>query len=292
VSQQIGSLAAGTQLLAPDTGVIYQVTAPVPLTATQVNASIRAVDDDRDQNGTGAIGNRGIATELQFANPLPNVGRIALVIGTLVTAVDAETEDSYRTRVNQRLARRPQGGARADYQAWGLEVPGLANVWPYASIPGQIQLYVEADTTDGNPDGIPTQDQLDAVAEAVQFSPDGTADRAPIGTLILPPLAINRFAIDVTIVSLAADNLASVRTQIEDELDSYLRTREPFIMGLTVLPARNVILEAEIGGIIAAVAQANGGTFASFACFRGAVQFTAIAMDPGEMSKLGDVSYL
>src|SRR5690606_13061102 len=156
VTTQAGYIAAGEQLVFPSTGVIYLVQSSRFLDAATVELDIQASSDPQGGGGAGSIGNLAVGSTLMFASPPPNVGREVTVVGVNVEGGDAELEGAYRARVLRQAQRRPQGGAPVDYATWGEEPAGVFRVYPYRSdTPGEIDVYVEAFTTQDNPDGIP-----------------------------------------------------------------------------------------------------------------------------------------
>ena len=183
VEQQIGNLEANSLLIKKDTGVIYSVIASVPLDAATISATVQAVDDDSGNLGFGSLGNLSVGDTLEFANPLPFVNSTVEVVSVLVVAADQEDEQTYRERVATRFQRRPQGGARVDYQIWGEGVEGIDLVLPYTNSPSDntMRLYSRSTT---EPEGIPNALQLDEVEQACLFDDEGLATRAPPGVLI------------------------------------------------------------------------------------------------------------
>lgn len=286
VQNQSGDLAAGSQLVRSASGVIYQVIAPVPLDAPTIAATIRASSDQAGGGGEGVIGNLSPGDVLEFANPLPNVAREVTVTAVAVTGANAESISAYRARIIRRFQRRPQGGAYADYQSWAEEVAGIANAYPYAGPPGEVHVYVEAtQESSGSPDGIPTTAQLDAVRASIAFEADGRATRRPIGAAVTV-LPITRVAFDVEIVGLEPDNSA-MRDALELGLSEHLRSREPFIVGLSVLPREDRITQAALSGIADTIVNAEGGTITRLELLPG----PAYTLGPGEKAKLGTPTY-
>jgi uncharacterized phage protein gp47/JayE len=287
VEQQVGSIPAGSLLLKEDTGFIYSVVSVVALNASTVTATIQAVDDSEGNLGVGTVGNLEIGDELSFANPLPYVNQTVTVASVVTTAADAETEDAYRDRVVQRFQRKPQGGAHADYQAWGEDVEGISAVLPYASeLPGQIDLYIEATVESSDEDGIPTTDQMNAVLQAVLYDPEtGAADRAPInhGVNVLP---ITRTQLGVTIAGLDVDDAETVQEDIDDALDEHFRSLEPFIVGLSTLPRKDRALVADVGGIVSDIVRAAGGSFGVITMTLNGGLIIAYTLDRGEKARL------
>ena len=295
----IGSLPGGTQLLYAPTGVVYLTTAAVALSAPTITVTALASSDPGDGesepgDGSGTIGNLSPGQILQFANSPANVASNATVTGSSVVGADAESEDVYRARVLRRCQRRPQGGAYADYQAWGTEVAGIRNVFPYTGDPGEVDVYVEAEA---GPDGIPSSPQLDAVLAAIEFdpneapSPTGLANRRPANAAI-NVLPITRAGFDVDITGFSAADPATVLAAIEQGLDEFLRAREPYIVGLSSLPRLDRVTQGAIGGVVNEIAEANGASVASVVLRRGVSTIAQYTLAPGELAKLSSLNSL
>ncbi len=281
VTSQVGSLPAGSTLLRSETRVLYQTVAAVALDASTVQLRIKAIGDESGGDGSGALGNLSNGDELTFANQPPNIGRVATVVSSVTTGADAETTDAYRARIVRRVQRRPQGGAYADYQAWGEEVEGIVHVYPYAGDPGEVDIYVEAtEASSGSPDGIPTAPQLAAVLESIELNEAGLATRRPVNAApnVLP---ISRTAFAVTVSGLDPDTLENEQA-IEEGLDEYLRSREPFIVGISSLPREDRITEAAVSGIVDSIVNAQGATVTVVSMAPG----PAYTLGPGEKAKL------
>lgn len=293
VTQVGGVLPAGSQLLFSSTGVVYQTTASIDLDASTKQVVIRASSDPSGGGGAGVIGNLAVNDILSFASPLSNVARDAKVVSQQLVAADAESVDSYRTRIIRRFQRPPQGGAYADYRAWGEEDGGILNIYPYTGDdPGEVDVYVEATVaSSGSPDGIPTAGQLSAVADLIELDQGGLASRRPVGAAV-NVLAITRTAFDVEITGLSVDDVPAAEAALEAALDEYLRAREPFIVGLSVLPRRDRVTDAAISGVADDVVSALGGSITSVAVERLSVPISAYSLVKGEKAKLGTVTYV
>lgn len=289
VTNQVGSLPSGTTLLRSQTRVLYQTVAAVALDANTVQLIIKAIADESGGDGSGDIGNLANGDELTFANQPPNVGTIATVISQVVTGADAETIDAYRGRIVRRVQRRPQGGAYADYQSWGEGVEGIVAVYPYAGDPGEVDIYVEAtEASSGSPDGIPTAPQLTAVKEALELNDAGLATRRPVNAA-LNVLPISRTPFSVTVSGLDP-NTEENKQAINDGVDEYLRSRKPYIVGLSSLPREDRVTAAAISGIVNTIVDAQGATVTTVVVTPG----PAHTLDPGELAKLagGQCNYV
>lgn len=290
VTNQTDFLRTGAQLIFPSTGVTYLVTGDVPLNAPTVSATVRASGDQQGGDGAGTIGNLPNGSQLQFANPLPNVGRVATVTGQTVTGADAEDVEVYRQRILDRFQKRPQGGAYADYEQWGEEAAGVRSVYPYTSAcPGQVEIYVESAT---EPDGIPTAAQIQAALDLIELDQNGLATRRPIGALV-NGFPIARLAFDVRVLGVSVPgDLATVRDQIEAALTDYFLSREPYIVGLSVGARTDRVTATAVGGVVDDVVGAAGGVFTTLQVTRNGVDASVYILGIGEKAKLGALTYV
>lgn len=287
VLNQVGSLAAGQQIVRSESGFVYIVLSAVALNAPTVTVRVRAISSPNLGDGSGTTGNLQPGDVVEFANTPAGVGTKAVVLSQAVTAADAETTDRYRGRILQRVQRRPQGGAYADYQQWAEEVLGIVNVYPYAgelpggSGPGVVDVYVEADeASSGSPDGIPTGPQLAAVLAAVNLDIGGIATRRPVNAApnVLP---ITRRGFDLVVSGLSPDT-PETRDAIIEGIDELLRSCEPYIDGLSVLPRKDRITDAAAGGVVDSIVNAKGATVTTVALTPG----PAYTLAHGEKAKL------
>jgi uncharacterized phage protein gp47/JayE len=291
VTNQVGDLPAGQQLLYPATRIVYETVAAVILDAPTVNVTVRAIGDNVGGDGSGAAGNLPEDAVLSFANTPTNVATDAVVVAEVVAGADAEDMEVYRGRIIRRVQRRPQGGAYADYQSWGEEVPGIAHVYPYAgerdggSGPGQVDIYVQATPeSSGDPDGIPTEAQLDAVFANINLNDiSGKAARRPVNAAInVLPISLQEFGIEVQ--GLFPDT-AAARADIEASVQEQMALAEPFIEGLSVLPRADRITLASISGIIDQVANAHGASVSSVLLLFESAPITAYTLEHGQKAK-------
>jgi hypothetical protein len=290
VTTQGGTLPAGTPLVGANNGVTYLTVSVVALNAAAVFAAVRAVSDQTGGDGSGAIGNLDFGDIISFVNPLGQVEGDTSVSAKTVTGADGETTTSYRQRILDRFQKRPQGGAYADYELWGEEVPGIAAVYPYTgSDPGQVTVYAEAEDT---VDGLPTSPQMSAVAAAIELDSAGLATRRPAGALVTV-VSIIRTVIGVAIVGLAVDagQEAQVKADILEALTEYMLGRGPYIVGLTPLPRKDNITDASVSAIVEDIVSAAAGVFTSAKIDEGGSPVVLYTLGEGEKAKLGAVVY-
>lgn len=291
VQRMTGSLPAQSQLVHASSGVLYLTTSAVLLNASTVTVTAIASSDQGGGGGYGAIGNRVAGDVLQFANPLPNVARNASVLSQTVQGAESETVDAYRARIIRRFQRKPQGGARADYQQWGELVPGVLNVYPYAGSPGEVNVYVEAtESSSGSQDGIPTSAQLLQVIAAIDADDAGLPSRRPVSAAV-NALPITRRAFDLLVTGLVADDVAGAQSAIREAIDDHLRLAEPFITGLSTLPRRDRVTQAAVSGIIDEAVSAFGGSVTTVSLLTSSTPIAAYTLAAGEKAKLGNTTF-
>lgn len=295
VENQVGTLPTGTQLVGETNGVTYITLGGVLLNAPTVQVTVKAVADQQGNGGAGTIGNLDPGAIVSFANPLANVARDTVVDSQVVTGANEESEAAYRQRVIDRFQKRPQGGAYADYEAWGEEVAGIINVYPYTGLPGQVDVYSEAtEASSGSADGIPTGAQLQAVYDSIQLDDAGLATRRPAGAYV-NSLPIIRTGFDVVVSGITdVPNLAETQAAVTEAVEQYFKDAEPFIAGLTVPPRRDKITDTSLTSVVSDVVDADGGTFTSvnFDVEGGAGSLTIYILGEGEKSKASNVTYI
>lgn len=293
VNNQTGSIDAQTQLIGKINGVTYLTISSILLNASTVQSTIKAVADQQNGGGLGIIGNLNTGDIVSFVNPLANIQRDAIVVSQSVTGANAEEIEAYRQRVMDRWQKPPKGGAYSDYEIWGEEVEGIVNVYPYTSdCPGQVDVYVEATPeSSGNADGLPTLAQLQAVLDSINYDVNGLASRRPAGALV-NTFSIIRVTIDVKIIGLVSDNLATVQEQITNALTEYFLSREPFIEGLSIPPRNDRITRVSVSGIVDDIVNANNGTFSNAFISKSGIDTVIYTLQIGEKAKLGTVTFL
>lgn len=293
VETQTGVLDSGTQLINTDNGVTYVTVASVALNAAVVQATILAVSDQADGGGAGVIGNLEPGAIVSFANPLPNVARNATVDSQVVTGANGESTEVYRQRVIDRFQKTPQGGAYADYEQWGEEVAGIVNVYPYTSdCPGQVDVYVEATVaSSGDPDGIPTNAQLQAVLDSIELDENGLASRRPANALA-NSFPISRVPFEVQVAGLIVDNLSEVQGSITTAVEEYFLGREPYIPGLSIPPRKDRVTATAVGSVVDDIVSASGGIFGSVTISQSGVSLAVYTLGIGEKAKASAVTFV
>ena len=258
------TLPSGTQFISSITGLIYITQQDYLLTAGPDTIEVICTTG-------GAQGNLEVSQILSLANTLGIIENDADITGIVTTGVDAEAESAYRQRVVERFQIQPQGGALADYRIWSSEVPGVLQTYIYTGDPGNVLVYVSGDS-DIYTDRIPDAALLLLVGAACTYDPVTLlATRKPVTAIIDPdgdetygnvlPISVKSF--DVIIFDLAGDDLADLKGQIREALDVLFIDKEPYILGLSVLPTKNIISQVRVSGVINDVVNANNGDFTS-----------------------------
>lgn len=275
-----GSIPAGTQFVYSSSGIVYTLDTGIFITPGTLTLALTS-------GTSGDIGTLSNGSVLDIVTPLPGVGMTATVTATTTSGDDAESVEAYRQRVLNAYQRKPQGGASADYEQWGMEAPNVIHIYPYtASTPGQVDIYAEVDN---QVDGIPTSDQLDEIEEYCWYDMQtGRGSRAPMtAEIIMHP--ISRRIFDIEIVSLSPSSPA-IRDAIDSALADYMTEREPFVRGLAG-KRQDTISQVEIQYIVFSVIQPLGATVSKvhLADLTGRIDLHVLGA--GEKAKLGTVSY-
>jgi uncharacterized phage protein gp47/JayE len=190
----------------------------------------------------------------------------------------------------RRFQGKPQGGAYADYQQWSEEVEGIRTVYPYTGDPGEVDVYVEAtEASSGSADGIPTTAQLAAVLASIEMDDSGLASRRPANAAV-NVLPITRTSFDVQVLGLEAADEPGAVAAITQSADEYLRTSEPFIVGLSVLPRTDRITQAAVAGVVSEAASSVGASITSVTLLLSGAPIVAYTLRDGEKAKLGTLT--
>jgi hypothetical protein len=122
--------------------------------------------------------------------------------------------------------------------------------------------------------------QLTAVEAAINLDVGGKATRRPANArLNMQP--ITRAGFTVTISGLTPET-QEIKDAIELGLEEYLRAREPYIVGLSVLPRDDRVTAAALSGIVDTIASAFGATVTTVEVTPG----PAYTLGHGEKAKL------
>jgi uncharacterized phage protein gp47/JayE len=90
----------------------------------------------------GAAGNAESGTAMLLVGGLAGVTGSGLADGAIGGGNDVEADSDLRSRMLDRYAAPPQGGAVTDYPSWALEVPGVTRAWLKRDAMGPASLAV------------------------------------------------------------------------------------------------------------------------------------------------------
>lgn len=198
-------IAAGSELVAYD-GQIYSVDAAAIIAGGTATANITAVV-------VGLAGNRPTGQTLTLQAPISGVSANA-VASALTGGADIESFDSLRSRLLARLGTPPQGGSKADYEQWALEVPGVTRAWvsPQELGLGTVTVRFMMDGTYSN--GIPLAGDVLAVSDHIFSVRPVTAQ-----VTVFAPVAV---PLNFSIAGLSPTNTA-VQAAIIAELTDFIK---------------------------------------------------------------------
>lgn len=267
----------GTQVVDTLTQVVYIFDADGTIVAGSASVEITALQ-------AGAISNEFDNAQLSFVTPFPGVNSIGVVSSTVRYGADAEALEDYRARVVDRFRKVPQGGAYADYEKWAEEVATIKNAYPYSGdVEGTVQVYSESSVA---PNGIPNTTELNQVLASIN-----KPYRRPV-TASVYSLPITRTSFTVLISGLEPDTLG-IREAIENALEQYFLSREPFIDGLSIINYSYITI-TQIISIIATATQINSAIFTNAQFFLSSDLLTPIntyQLGQGEKAKVSAITY-
>ena len=172
----------------------------------------------------GQNGNASANTALTLVTPIAGLNAAATVsAGGITSGADTETDASLRARLLKRIQQPPHGGAKHDYEAWGLEVPGVTRVWVYPGELGDGTVTVRF-VRDDDASIIPDAAEVQAVQVHIDLVRPVTANVTVVAPIAVP---LN-FTIQLT------PNTQAVRDSVTAELADLIR-RESELAGTILL---------------------------------------------------------
>lgn len=131
----------------------------------------------------GVVGNLATGTSMSLASPVGGINSAGtFTLGA--PGADQETQDALKTRMLQRYASPPQGGALSDYVGWSMEVPGVTRAWALngGAGAGTVVVYPMLDNTEGAYGGFPQG--TDGVAAAETRGAPATGDQLTVANAL------------------------------------------------------------------------------------------------------------
>jgi uncharacterized phage protein gp47/JayE len=199
---------AGTEVRRAD-GALY--TTDIDATIAAGTATVAAT-----ARAAGAAGNTDSGTMLTLSTPIAGIESSAISVA-ISGGADAESDTALRDRLLRRIRHPPHGGAKHDYEAWALEIPGVTRVWvsPLETGPGTVTVRF---VRDGDLSIFPDTGEIAAVQAYIDERRPVTAQVSVAAPLPMP--------LDFSIT--VAPNTPAVRSAVAAELaDLISREAEP-----------------------------------------------------------------
>lgn len=201
-----GSVIEAGSLWQRSDGVEYSVDEEVTITGGTATLALTAVD-------AGANGNASAGVTLTAVETIPGVdGQATVDVNGLTNGADIESLEAWRARVLSRIQRPPHGGAKHDYEAWALEVPGVTRAWVFPKELGDGTVTVRF-VRDDDVSIIPDAAEIQAVQDYIDTVRPVTADL----TVVAPTPVV----LDLTIELIP--NNTTVQAAVEAEIEDLLR---------------------------------------------------------------------
>lgn len=208
-----GSVIPDGTLWQRQDGVQYATQGAETISGGTATATLEAVVAGED-------GNLDAGTTMFLVSPIAGVTATATVAaGGLTGGSDTETDARLRTRLLERIAEPPQGGAERDYIAWAKAASSdVTRVWVTPNGMGAGTVVVQF-VVDDDPDGlIPDAGQVDTVQDYIDERRPVTAD-----VYVSAPTEVPR-AMTIKI----SPNTSAVQAAVTAELeDLFRRDAEP-----------------------------------------------------------------
>lgn len=204
-------------------------------TAAAVVGSGGSVTVTAQASTTGAATNAVAGAVLTLSAPPAGVQGSATA-GAITGGADVEDDEGLRARLLDRIRRPPAGGAAHDYEAWALEVPGVAAAWvhPLRRGDGTVDVTILA------AGGMPSP----ALVDAAQAYIDGVRPVAA-DCQVLAPVAV---PVDVSgTLGLSGTTLAAASAAATATLAEYIASLQP---GDTVIRNRIIAALVDVPGVV------------------------------------------
>lgn len=248
------SVPAGTELLSGDVTLETTEDAAASVSGTTVAARATVA---------GSAGNLAAGGSASFTAAIAGVDASASIPADWTGGADTESDDSFRDRILQRIRKPPQGGAAHDYVAWARQVTGVTRAWATSDIVGSATVRFLMDDT--YPNGIPTEDDLQAVHDHID-------PLRPVSVKRLFVLAPTPKTVSFTIANLDKDTPA-VRTAIAASVTRMLRRK--------AAPGQTIYASWIAEAVSAATGESSHDLTAS-----------NVTMTVGEIGVLGTITYV
>lgn len=270
-------IPAGAALVRSD-GRTYATHAAVVI-GVGGTGSVTAGADADPAGQAGAFGNAGVGVVMSLSQAIAGVQTSARVSSAFVGGSDIESDDDLRSRMLAQYQTPPRGGARADYETWAREVPGVTRAWVIAGVMGigSVVIYIMLDRTRAASAGFP-QGINGAAGDEPRGTP-ATGDQLLVADHILPLQPVTAF---VNVAAPAAN-------PINFSIQNLPAGAHPYV----IAAIEDVFLrDGKPGGVIAiqkiwsAIASVSGGSG-----FVVLAPLTDIVSPAGALPTVGGVTY-
>ena len=287
VVQKNNSIFSGTQFISTLNSLTYITTQSYTFKEDEAIINLTCAE-------SGAKGNLSAGDTLNIVNSVSFIEDSVEVIDLIQVAVDKESESSYRKKIQERFQLQPEGGALSDYRNWANETAGVQNSFVYTGGAGEVIVYVLADSSIYE-DRIPDEALLKKVGQNIDIDPDTQlATRRPVTAIIDPDAdesyknirAVKLIEFDVEILSLEVSAEAEVKNLIKEAITDYFLEREPYLRGLSLPPAKNIINETNIIAIVDDIVKNYNGNFAGIKNLLNEEITSKYTLKEGEVAKL------
>lgn len=161
----------------------------------------------------GFIGNSETGIVLSLVTPISAVQNNATVLADGISGgSDIEDIESLRSRILFRKSKPPMGGAKHDYVAWALSVPGVTRAWclPHIDGLGSVGVLFVRDNDDFIPDAGEVQTVQDYIESVRPVTASSVYVSAPT------PVAVD-FTLTIT------PDTEAVRDAVREEIAAFIR---------------------------------------------------------------------
>ena len=285
------------EFVSDDNGLRYRTTAEVTAAAGVATLNLKCVE-------TGTTGNLENGDTLSISSQISGSETTATVTDTVQDGVDRESDTDYRPRVIFAQIAITGGGNATDHKIWGEAVTGVRRIFAYAgrpesegdSYPGDRLLYVES-TTSIDADGVAPSSLLNNVRDAINTDPATGISRMTLGmtdaTLFIESIIRTSIYVQISDLDVDSESEAACKADLDTACDLYFRSIAPFVDGVDLVQTRNdtitnVTLSAVVNDVLASYgANAQGVAFGLVV----GVFIPLYLLDPGELTKLGGITY-
>lgn len=285
--ETIGTGSTGPRWKA-NSGIQYTTTTGGTISGGSVSITVLA--DESGTEGTLQIGD-----EIILTTTIPGINTKATITAINISGEEQESLESWRQAIIQLAAFPPNVGTAAWFFNEATAIDGITRAYPYVSqsFPGRIELFAVAD---GNTDGQPTPAQLadiEAITDTAQKDIMWAYDLLPNGQKRLEAFASPIDSYDVVITDGTPALSATLKTKIENAINNYFDSRNPYINGLS-LENQGFVEESSIIATAQNVIDSQTGEtgrFADIGLSKPGEPVSAIyVLEPGTRAK-ADISY-